>query len=168
MCQLCCAIKSEYVGDQQSFLIRSGWLKMSDRSCIVLIKHKKVSSCHGSCLGLISWTEWLPQFSSTRILRLVFGMRCLPSWCSGMCLFLLEMIEIMHVFYVLTSGNIFLPFRSSVHAAHTAVSLVLHAVDEGLRGLNVSQLFLINLIRKCSSRSICCYQQCSNEPIQYH
>ena len=39
-------------------------------------------------------------------------------------------------------GNIFLPFRSSVHAAHTAVSSVLYAVDEGLRGQNVSQLFL--------------------------
>ena len=31
-------------------------------------------------------------------------------------------------------GNIFLPFRSSVHAAHTAVTSVLYAVDEGLRG----------------------------------
>ena len=74
----------------------------------------------------------------------------------------------MHVFYVLTSGNIFLPFRSSVRAAHTAVSSVLYAVDEGLRGQNVSQLFWMNLIRKYSSRSICCYQQCSNEPLQYH
>ena len=40
-------------------------------------------------------------------------------------------------------GNIFLPFRSSVHAAHTAVSSVLYAVDEGLPGQNISQLFLI-------------------------
>ena len=40
-------------------------------------------------------------------------------------------------------GNIFLPVRSSVHAAHTAVSSVLYAVDEGLHGHNVSHLFLI-------------------------
>ena len=40
-------------------------------------------------------------------------------------------------------GNIFLPFTSSVHAAHTAVSSILYAVDEGLRGQNISQLFLI-------------------------
>ena len=42
--------------------------------------------------------------------------------------------------------TLFLPFRSSVHAAHTAVSSVLYAVDEGqtcLHGQNVSQLFLI-------------------------
>ena len=48
------------------------------------------------------------------------------------------MIDIMHVVNVLTSGNIVLPFRSSVRAAHTAVSSVLYAVDEGLRGQNVS------------------------------
>ena len=168
MCQLCCAIKSEYIGDQWSFVIRSGWLKMSDRSCIVLIKHKKVSSCHGSSLGLISWSEWLPQFSSARIIRLVFGMRCIPSWCSGICLFLLEVIEIMHVFYVLTMVKyFFLLGHQCVLLTLQYLQFCMQLTKAYVAKTSVS-CFWLNLIRKCSSRSICRYQQHSNEPLQYH
>ena len=40
--------------------------------------------CPGSCSECtwLSWSGWLPQFSSARTLWLFLGLWCLPSWCS--------------------------------------------------------------------------------------